>query len=101
MTERQTTPEGHAFQVGNRVAGYRGTTTHTWGMFAGLAIELGGYGDVELVDPYTGRTFWFQPADHAERAHSDEPWPFADVVIQALKAAKDAGWFDVDPTDGN
>lgn len=37
---------------------YPKTGTHTWGAFAGLAIELGGYGDVELVDPYSGSRFW-------------------------------------------
>lgn len=31
---------------------------HIWGAFAGLAIELGGYGDLEAVDPYSGRRFW-------------------------------------------
>lgn len=31
---------------------------HVWGGFAGLAIELGGYQDLELVDPYTGRRLW-------------------------------------------
>jgi hypothetical protein len=37
---------------------YPQTETHTWGAFAGMAIELGGYSDVELVDPYSGSRFW-------------------------------------------
>lgn len=35
---------------------------HIWGAFAGLAIELGGYGDLEAVDPYSGRRFWLGSA---------------------------------------
>lgn len=37
---------------------YPRSDTHTWGMFAMLAIEGGGYADLEAVDPTTGRTLW-------------------------------------------
>lgn len=33
--------------------------SHVWNEFAGLAIELGGYGDITAIDPYTGRRFWW------------------------------------------
>lgn len=33
---------------------YPDVDTHTWGAFALLAVELGGYGDMEVVNPYTG-----------------------------------------------
>lgn len=97
MAQRQTTPEGHEFVVGGREATYEAwpqSDTHTWGMFAGLAVELGGYCDVELIDPGTGRTFWFQPADHRELAKSPEGFPFARVLRQAIEAAEAVGWFD-------
>lgn len=58
---------------------------HAWAMFAGLAIELGGYGDVELVDPYTGNRFWFMPSDRGEMT-------VLDVMIAAMQAAREAGW---------
>lgn len=49
-----TTP---AITVTEPTAGphYPQADTHTWGAFATLAIECGGYGDLEAVDPYTGR----------------------------------------------
>jgi hypothetical protein len=33
---------------------YPQAQAHTWGAFAFLAIEAGGYGDLEAVNPYTG-----------------------------------------------
>ena len=32
--------------------------THLWSAFALLAVETGGYNDIEAVDPYTGRVVW-------------------------------------------
>lgn len=47
---------------------YPTAESYTWGAFAGLAIEsggqpvaaveLGGYGDLEMVDPYTMQRLW-------------------------------------------
>lgn len=34
--------------------GYPQVEAHTWGEFAGAVFELGGYGDMTLIDPYTG-----------------------------------------------
>lgn len=36
--------------------------SYTWGEFAGLAIEMGGYSDLSAIDPYTGRRFWLGSA---------------------------------------
>lgn len=33
---------------------YPDTDSHTWGAFAYLAIEMGGYGDLDVVNPYNG-----------------------------------------------
>ena len=33
---------------------YPQADAHTWGAFAYLAIEMGGYGDLEVVNPYNG-----------------------------------------------
>jgi hypothetical protein len=43
--------------LNNAIAGpfYPDVETHTWGAFAFLAIEAGGYGDLEVVNPYNGR----------------------------------------------
>lgn len=35
--------------------GYPHNPQHAWGAFAMLALEMGGYGDLEAVDPYNGR----------------------------------------------
>lgn len=64
--------------------GYPHSGTHTWGAFAGLAIELGGYGDIELVDPYSGSRFWFRPDDQSADV--------TDWMIWALQAARIAEW---------
>lgn len=50
---------------------YPRSDSHTWGEFAGLAIELGGYADISAVDPYTGRRFWLSGALRCD-AHSTE-----------------------------
>lgn len=57
--------------------------THTWGAFACLAIEMGGYGDFEIVDPYTGRRFW-TPA-FGNNDENDNP-----TIYDALRRAIDA-----------
>lgn len=33
-------------------------TYYTWGEFAWLALEMGGYRDATAIDPYSGRRFW-------------------------------------------
>ncbi len=76
MTDKITgvTPEGREWSIGSaRPAGecYPKTDSYTWGAFAGLAIELGGYNDLEAVDPYTGRRFWLASALHCD-AHAAE-----------------------------
>lgn len=51
-------PECSVTEPKDKTECYPAVETHTWGAFAGLAIELGGYGDLELIDPYSGRRFW-------------------------------------------
>jgi len=36
--------------------------TYTWGEFAGLVIEAGGYNDLTIINPYTGRRLWLADA---------------------------------------
>lgn len=35
-----------------------GAVVHVWQEFPGFVVELGGYGDMTIVDPYTGRRMW-------------------------------------------
>lgn len=35
---------------------------HTWGEFAGVAVECGGYGDMTMIDPSSGRRLWLGDA---------------------------------------
>lgn len=65
--------------------------SHTWGEFAGLAVELGGYGDITLVDPGTGSRFWFRPGAHLDTRSAGWFW---DALIEAIQAAKATGWQD-------
>lgn len=51
---------------------YPHADAHTWGAFAGVAVqtdsgpvaaaELGGYNDIELVNPYNGQRLWMSKA---------------------------------------
>ncbi len=63
---------------------YPKTDSYTWGEFAGLAIEMGGYSDLSLVDPYTGRRFWcgyaFKCDEHARALNQAEPGEAAMAV---------------------
>lgn len=62
---------------------------YTWGAFAGAAIELGGYGDLILVDPYSGRRLWL--ADCLD----DEPkGSFLRGLRKLLDLAEATGFLD-------
>lgn len=37
---------------------YPKVEVYTWQEFAGFAVEMGGYGDLTMIDPYSGRRFW-------------------------------------------
>lgn len=41
---------------------YPQADTYQFGAFAGAVIELGGYSDIEMIDPYTGRRLWLGQA---------------------------------------
>lgn len=69
--------------------GWPQAETHTWGEFAGLAVELGGYSDITLVDPGSGSRFWFHPGAHLDR---NSPTWFWDALIEAAQAAKATQW---------
>lgn len=92
MSDTTTTPEGNRTKLTPGPEDHRPNHDHhTWGMFAGLAVELGGYGDVELTDPYTGNRFWFQPARDADGNLPEFDFPA--VLVQAIQAASAAGFF--------
>lgn len=69
--------------------GWPQSETHTWGAFAGLAVELGGYNDIEFVDPGPGTRFWFRPGAHLD---PQSPTWFWDALIEAATAARDTRW---------
>lgn len=66
---------------------YPHTGTHEWGEFAGLAIELGGYGDITAIDPYSGDRFWLADAFSRDASTS---MPLADDWYNALRKLIDA-----------
>jgi hypothetical protein len=74
MTNTGVTPEGREWSIGSarpESECYPHADKYIWGAFAGLAIELGGYNDLEAIDPYTGRRFWLASALHCD-AHAAE-----------------------------
>jgi hypothetical protein len=103
---------GYSITPGDRNEGYPGsyqariwqegaeptTETREFGMFAGLVVELGGYCDVELIDPYTGGRFWYQPANARQHAEASGGFDFLTVLIEASALAKVVGWL-AEPTE--
>lgn len=50
-----TRPEDVTIRRGDREAlHYPQAEAHTWNEFAGLAVEMGGYGDLTAVNPWNG-----------------------------------------------
>lgn len=45
---------------------YPKSDAHTWNAFAGLAIELGGYNDATVIDPYSGDQLYVPDLPKAE-----------------------------------
>ena len=94
-----TTPEGRDWKVIGPEKGtgvYPKDDTHTWGEFAGLAIEIGGYSDITAVDPYTGRRFWLADAfkcdAHASALHAAAPGDEAiEVYSQSFQCDQCSG----------
>jgi hypothetical protein len=66
---------------------YPRAAAHVWGAFAGLAVEFGGYNDIELVDPYTGRRFWYERAFVDGKEHRSF-WDALRATIDAAEAAE-------------
>lgn len=84
-----STLQGREWSVG--VSGtldrcYPRSDSHTWGEFAGLAVEMGGYGDLTAIDPYTGRRFWLGSAlrcdEHSLALAKAEPGDAAMAVYR-------------------
>lgn len=69
---------------------YPKSEAYTWGEFAHLAIETGGYGDLTAIDPWTGQRFWVSDA-----AGSDNPYENLRRLIDAMERE---GFLDA-PTD--
>lgn len=69
---------------------YPTTDTYTWGAFAGLAIEsdgkpiaaieMGGYCDLEMVDPYTLQRLWVADVMRGETSIYDALRKLIDVA---------------------
>ena len=80
MADHSVTP-GHPNHIPYPQAG-----SHTWGEFAGLAVELGGYSDITLVDPYGGSRLWVKP--------TNPDGTFLEWLAEAVQVAQQIGWPD-------
>jgi hypothetical protein len=72
---------------------YPKAEAHVWSEFAGLAIELGGYGDITAIDPHSGRRFWlgsaFRCHTHAAALTAAQPGPEAIAVHTQMHDCSD------------
>lgn len=64
--------------------------THTWGAFAYLAIEAGGYRDLEVVNPCNGERMWVADAmgeltDEGEDTVEVSPYDALRKLIDAME----------------
>lgn len=67
---------------------YPKAAAHVWGEFAGMSVELGGYQDMSLVDPYTGRRFWLEKAFVGPDGEQLSFWDALRATINAAQAAE-------------
>ena len=84
-----TTKDGRSYSVtpGNPdEVHYPSKDTYQFNEFAALVVELGGYGDISLIDPYTGSRLWV-----ADVFTSDTDGVF-DALRKALDVAEEVGW---------
>jgi hypothetical protein len=54
-------PKIHA-QTGEPIRHYPQDDKYEFQEFAGPVFEMGGYGDMTMIDPYTGRRLWVSQA---------------------------------------
>jgi len=81
----ETGPDGYT--TVSRTAGgdgphYPQTDSYTWGAFAYLAIEAGGYRDLEVVNPHNGERLW---VGDALRGKAVSPYDALRRVIDAME----------------
>lgn len=67
---------------------YPQTETHTWGAFAGLALEFDGYNNCEVIQPWTGEVLFVPGAANTQ----DEPNPMAATLRRVADAIEQVGW---------
>lgn len=76
---------------------YPKSDSYTWGEFAGVAVEMGGYNDISMVDPYTGRRFWLADAfrcdPHAQALRAAQPGADAIAAMKLSGGCRDCGSF--------
>lgn len=81
--------EWHVSKPMSRDRCYPKAGSYTWGEFAGLVIEMGGYSDLSAIDPYTGRRFWLGSAlrcdEHSLALAKAEPGDAAMAVFGQVR----------------
>jgi len=99
----QYTPDDYRISVAPAPAGYVGYPTrgtHVWGAFAQLAIEAGGYGDLEAIQPHSGQRLNLVGAWHVggDPSKDTDPSPYAALrrLVDAMEAAQFLGPADPD-----
>lgn len=67
---------------------YPKSETHTWGAFAGLALELDGYNGVEVIAPWTGKVLYVPNVFR----NADVPEDWATLLRRVADGIETAGW---------
>ena len=91
-TTKGTSKAGYPWQVSPafdpQVKYWPNVESHLWGAFPVLAIETGGYNDIEAEDPFTGRTFYLGGSCNGEGVS-----PY-DALRRLVDAMEEAGFLD-------
>lgn len=64
---------------------YPNVAVHTWNEFPLLAVELGGYRDITVVNPYNGQTLWVGDAFDKVPPSDDRPEGVDRTTYDALR----------------
>lgn len=67
---------------------YPQSPIHTWGAFAGLALELDGYSGVEVIAPWSGKMLYVPDAFRSD----GEPEDWATILRRVADGIEAAGW---------
>jgi hypothetical protein len=85
-------PPVRDYRTGQPIPTYPKSSMYEFQEFAGLVFELGGYGDITMINPYTGLRLWISQDILAECA-SDDIYAW---MRKAIDIAQECRFLDYD-----